>query len=197
MARILIVYGTTEGHTRSVARRLAATVMAHGHTAVVDDATEAHVATDGYDACIVCASIHQGRHQAAVAHFVRANLSFLDGVPTAFFSVSLTAALPDAEHQAEARSLAEAFARETGWRPGHIFLVAGALKYTEYDFMKRLLMRLIAQRRGGDTDTSRDFEYTDWQQLREDTAVFLSASRLAMERRVATGEMMPTEAALN
>jgi len=181
MARILIVYGTTEGHTRSIARRIAATVMAHGHMATVVDATEPRIATPGYHACIVCASIHQGKHQSAVMHFVRDNLAFLDAVPTAFFSVSLTAALPEPDQQAAARGCADEFAHDSGWSPGNIFLVAGALKYTEYDFMKRILMRLIAQRKGGDTDTTHDYEYTDWTRLRDDTIAFLASARLAIE----------------
>jgi menaquinone-dependent protoporphyrinogen oxidase len=43
--------------------------------------------------------------------------------------------------------------------------VAGALVYTKYDYFKRLVMKLIADRRGGDTDTSKDHEYTDWAAL--------------------------------
>jgi hypothetical protein len=45
------------------------------------DATEPRIATNGYDACIVCASIHQGKQQSAVMHFVRDTLAFLDAVP--------------------------------------------------------------------------------------------------------------------
>ena len=40
--------------------------------------------------------------------------------------------------------------------------IAGALKYTEYDFFKRLIMKMISKREGRSTDTSRDYEYTDW-----------------------------------
>jgi len=154
MARILIVYGTTEGHTRSIARRIAATVMAHGHLPTVVDATEPRITTDACDACIVCAPVHQGKHPSAVMHFVHDNC------------------------------------------PGHIFLVAGALKYTEYDFMKRILMSLIAQRNGADTDTTHDYEYTDWTRLRDDTVTFLASARLAIETRheaaalVAAGPML-------
>ncbi|MCE3247433.1 MAG: protoporphyrinogen oxidase [Geminicoccaceae bacterium] len=40
--------------------------------------------------------------------------------------------------------------------------LAGALRYSRYGFLKRLLMRLIVWREGGDTDDSRDYDYTDW-----------------------------------
>ena len=39
---------------------------------------------------------------------------------------------------------------------------AGALRYSRYGWLKRRLMRSIARREGGDTDTSRDHVYTDW-----------------------------------
>jgi menaquinone-dependent protoporphyrinogen oxidase len=47
-----------------------------------------------------------------------------------------------------------------------IKLVAGALRYTKYNFFVRWMMKRIVAAAGGDTDTSRDYEYTDWQDLR-------------------------------
>ena len=40
--------------------------------------------------------------------------------------------------------------------------MAGALPYTRYNFLVRFVMRRISKAEGGDTDTSRDYEYTDW-----------------------------------
>ena len=42
------------------------------------------------------------------------------------------------------------------------FLVAGALLYSKYNFLIRFIMRRIAAQAGGDVDTSRDYEHTDW-----------------------------------
>ena len=46
-----------------------------------------------------------------------------------------------------------------------IKVVAGALQYTKYNWFIRWVMRRIVSRAGGDTDTSRDYEYTDWKDL--------------------------------
>ena len=54
------------------------------------------------------------------------------------------------------------FLEQAQWRPDHVELIAGALLYTKYNFLKRFLMRRISGSEGGDTDTSRDYEYTDW-----------------------------------
>ena len=172
MASLLIVYGTTEGHTRKIAGRIADAVRAHGHAADVIEAS-LHPSPAAYDAVIVAASLHQMRHQAVVEHFVRENRKALREMPTAFFSVSLTAALPEPEHQDEAQACVERFIDETGWRPGMTRLVAGALMYSQYDFFKRMMMKTIARQNGGGTDTSRDYEYTDWEKLRKDTGSFL------------------------
>jgi menaquinone-dependent protoporphyrinogen oxidase len=52
---------------------------------------------------------------------------------------------------------------------------AGALKYTRYSWLKRMLMKHIAEKEGGDVDTSRDFEYTDWEQVTRFAERFFAA----------------------
>lgn len=175
MARLLIVYGTTEGHTRKVAERIAGAVRAHGHLAdVLDTATDpAPAEPDEYDGVVVAASLHYRRHQPAIVRFVRGSLHALQRLPTALFSVSLSAARHDPAHRAAARKCVNDFLDETGWRPDRTFLVAGALPYSRYGFLKRQVMRWISRREGGDTDTSRDYEYTDWEALRSDVEDYL------------------------
>lgn len=174
MARLLIVYGTTEGQTRNVVGRVAETVRAHGHTAEVVDAggTQPRDPT-GYDAVIVAASVHVGRHQRAVVRFARENAAALGRIPTALFSLSLSAVHRDDAHLRAAQGCVDTLVRETGWHPSMTFLTAGALRYTRYGLLKRWMLRRIARREGGDTDTSRDHEYTDWERVRSDTLAFL------------------------
>jgi len=55
---------------------------------------------------------------------------------------------------------------------------AGALLYRRYNPVIRLLMRFIVGAAGGETDTSRDYEYTDWkavERLAADLAADLPA----------------------
>ena len=52
-----------------------------------------------------------------------------------------------------------------GWAPHAVHHVAGAFRYTAYDFLKRWAMKYIAYRKGAPTDTSRDYELTDWDDL--------------------------------
>jgi len=119
---------------------------------------------------IVAGSLHGGRHQRRLLRFVRDNLVALARLPTAFLSVSLSATGSDFPG---ARRCADAFLAETGWRPDVVRLVAGALMYSRYGIFKRWMMRRIAAKAGGDTDTSRDYEYTDWPALRREVEAFL------------------------
>lgn len=163
MAKVLIVYGTTEGHTRKVAEHVTKIAGDRGHTVDLADSTSRLKPIEAYDAAIILASVHQGKHQASITHYIRANLSMLERKPTAFLSVSLAAASPEPEDRAGATKYVQDFLEhETGWTPDRSHCVAGALRYTRYDFFKRLIMRLIAKRAGAETDTTQDYEYTDW-----------------------------------
>ncbi|HET7462704.1 MAG TPA: flavodoxin domain-containing protein [Longimicrobium sp.] len=187
MARLLIVYGTTDGHTRKIAEAVQDYVLAFGHMAVVMNAARHPVlrAADRWDGVIVCAPLRRRRHPAAVVRFVRDNRERLAHLPTVFFSVSLAAAGNDL---AGARACVDEFLAETGWHPGMVRLVAGALLYTRYNWLVRWIMRRIARANGGDTDTSRDYDYTDWQRLREDVEEFVLGAVPA--GRVAGGRLV-------
>jgi hypothetical protein len=107
-------------------------------------------------------------------HFVKANRAAFDGVPTALISVSMTErgvedpALPSevrAKAAENVKRVVDNFCRQTGLHPARVWPVAGALMYSEYGTLTRLVMRMIAKQEHADTDTSRDYEYTDWQAL--------------------------------
>jgi menaquinone-dependent protoporphyrinogen oxidase len=84
---------------------------------------------------------------------------------SAFVSVSLSAAGRDEDDiQGLAACVAE-FQRSTGWTPQCVHHVAGAFRYTQYDFFKRWAMKYIAWRKGAPTDASQDYELTDWDDL--------------------------------
>jgi menaquinone-dependent protoporphyrinogen oxidase len=120
---------------------------------------------EAFDAVLVGSSIHVGKHQPAVETFVREHRDALGACPTGFFQVSLSSATDDEARRAEAANYVEAFVEATDWHPDRIGLFGGALRYSEYGFLKRLLMKQIAKDATGDTDTARDYEYTDWAEV--------------------------------
>jgi menaquinone-dependent protoporphyrinogen oxidase len=171
MTKVLIPYGTTEGLTARISEYVADVIRVHGHEAyAVDLKGSGHPEPEGYDAVIVGASIHMGKHEDYVRDFVRDNRDALERLPSAFFSVSLAARV----NPEEAEGYIEEFVRETGWRPAKVGLFGGALLYTQYGFIKRHLMRKIAREKGNPyTDTSRDYVYTEWDGVRHFAEEFL------------------------
>jgi menaquinone-dependent protoporphyrinogen oxidase len=178
MAHMLLVYGTTEGHTAQIADRMAAAIRADGHTVEMHDAKEVRKqsVTSAFDAIIVGGSVHAGEYQSAVREFVKRNRELLERVPSAFFSVSLTAADADAEAETETQTTLDKFFRETGWRPQRVEVIAGALVYTQYNVFIRHLIRLIAKQHGRtELDTSRDYDFTDWEAVERFARSFAAA----------------------
>ena len=174
MGRVLIVYGTTEGHTEDVAAYMADVARRAGAEVDIADSATVHELSSVWDAVIVGASVHQSYHQTAAQDFVKANLPLLQRLPSAFFSVSLAAAVQTPERQAEARGYLEAFLERTGWQPQLTISLAGALRHTEYDAYKVLVLDLLAYQLGGGTVVPQDVVYTDWDAVEGFVGEFLS-----------------------
>ena len=160
---LLILYATTEGHTARIAERIAQRLRDKEHEVVMHraDAVPSGLEPADYDGVIVGSSIHYGHHPNFLRALVRRLRTALTARPSAFFSVSLSAGGPGAKPEAARRYL-ETFLRQVDWHPPQTATFAGALRYSKYGVFKRLLMRMIVGIAGGDTDPTRDYEYTDW-----------------------------------
>ncbi|HEV8548021.1 MAG TPA: flavodoxin domain-containing protein [Polyangiaceae bacterium] len=164
MSNVLIVYATKEGQTGKIVRRLAETLHGEGHFVTLHDAEHPAAALDltRFHAIVLGGPIHAGGYPRAVVRFARLHRALLERVPSAFFSVGLAIASRTSDGRAQTLQIVEKFVERTGWRPKRIELIAGALPYSKYNVLTRFVMRRISAKEGGDTDTSRDYEYTDW-----------------------------------
>jgi menaquinone-dependent protoporphyrinogen oxidase len=163
--RVAIIYGTTEGQTERITNFIAENLRTVGG----EDVAVMHVgevpldyALDNSDAVVIGASIHVREHQPGVIDYVRDHAEALNAMPSAFFSVSLSGH----NNEEEAQKYIAEFQEKTGWNPDITASFAGALAYREYNFIKRRLMRSIAEKGGLDTDISKNHEYTDWDDVR-------------------------------
>jgi menaquinone-dependent protoporphyrinogen oxidase len=161
MPNILLVHASTHGHTRRIAERIAEIMRSDGADVSLERADPEPVPT-GYDGVLVGASIHAGHHQREVVEWAFRHRTQLVQVPNALFTVCLTAADDTDESRAATRRYVDEFVEATGWTPARATTFAGALQYREYDFMTRLLMRLLMHKGHHPTETSRDHDYTDW-----------------------------------
>jgi menaquinone-dependent protoporphyrinogen oxidase len=166
MTTILVIYHTSEGQTARIADHIGAVLRDLGDDVDVHDVAGAP-APDRYDGVIVGDSIHAARHSKALTRYLEDHVAVLNKLPAALFQVSLTSANTDTEHTATAQSLVHELLDRTHFDPDLVGLFAGALVYTKYGWFKRRLMRTISRREGGDTDMTRDYDYTDWQAVEQ------------------------------
>ena len=174
--RVLICYATTEGQTRKIAAFVADVVRDAGLEPVLTDASDPETLEppSRYQAAIFAGSVHLGRYQSALVHHIKRWHEMLNAMPTAFLSVSLSAISDDPHEQAEIDEIAQKMLHDTGWHPAATLHVAGAFRFTQYDFFKRWAMRLVAYQKNQKVDVHADKEYTDWPALREFVEGFLA-----------------------
>jgi menaquinone-dependent protoporphyrinogen oxidase len=175
MKPIAVPYATREGHTRRIAERITTRLRKRGLNVCIHNVRSlADFTVRRHEAALLAASVHAGKHEREMVNFVKQHRRELDTLPTAFLSVTLRQAgveSPGSTPQQHTRYVADVnkvldlFFKQTGWHPGHVKPVAGALLYSKYNRLVRFLMKRIAKKAGTGTDTFRDYDYTDWAAL--------------------------------
>ena len=163
---VLVIYATVEGQSRKIADHVAGRLERVGEQVVIGDVGQEGYAEPGrFAAVALCAPIHIGRYPERMVRFIQDWKPVLDAMPTALISVSLGITSDNEAEREEARAYPRKLERKTGWKAKVEHHAAGALKYAEYDFFKRWVMRRISEKEGRPLDTSRDYEFTDWAAL--------------------------------
>ena len=165
MASILILYSTTDGHTRHICQHIQQRLEAAGHcvtlASIINEVPEK---LDAFDKIVIGARIRYGLHQRQVFDFVREHQALLDSRPNAFFSVNIVARKPE-KNRPETNPYLRKLLTQIAWRPKELAVFAGKLDYPKYSFLDRLMIRLIMLITKGPTDPTTVVEFTDWQQV--------------------------------
>ncbi len=166
MSRILVLYASRHGHTRKIARRMGRELRAHDLGVVVRSIRDADdEPLTGFSAIVIGASIHAGHHPREVVEWLRHHPITLSHMPSAFFSVSLSAASEDEAELARTQEWMDDLLDDTGWSPQIMQSFAGALQYRLYRLPLRILMMVKMARGHRPTDMTRDHDYTDWDRV--------------------------------
>jgi menaquinone-dependent protoporphyrinogen oxidase len=168
MSKYLIIYGTREGQTAKIAEAIGDVVRQHGKQIDIYDAKKVPTTFqfEGYNGTLIGSSIHAGQWSSPAIHFARRYKTQLDKIPSAFFSVSMTAGSPNPDERAKLEPYVQKVFIKSGWHPETVENFAGSLAYTKYGYFTRWLMQCIARSHGQSADTSHDVEFTNWDQVR-------------------------------
>ncbi|WP_025733348.1 menaquinone-dependent protoporphyrinogen IX dehydrogenase [Carnimonas nigrificans] len=164
-AKALLLYSTTDGHTRRIVEVIAESLAAQGvESDVVDINSGEPPSPERYTAVLIGASIRYGKFKPTVARYASTYAEQLNQKISAFVAVNLTARKEE-KRSPTTNAYTHKFLEATPWQPGHCEVVAGALRYPRYRLFDRLMIQLIMKMTGGETDPSKEIDYTDWERV--------------------------------
>lgn len=161
--KYLMLYSTTDGHTKTIMETIAKQVTAETNAQcdVVDLRDGGSYDLAAYAKVILGGSIRYGHFNAALHSYATENADKLNAMPSAFFGVNLTARKAE-KNSALTNAYTRKFLENTPWVPQLSGVFAGALWYPRYSFFDRVMIQFIMKVTGGETDSSKEVVYTDW-----------------------------------
>ncbi len=173
--KALILYSSRDGQTREIASYIANKLKEQQECDVMNILHADAVDWTKYDRVLIGASIRYGHFHPKVEKFVKQHLNELSKRPSGFFSVNLTARKPE-KRTPQTNAYTRKFLLASPWQPECCAVFAGALRYPRYGFFDRIMIQLIMRMTGGETDVSKEVEYTDWEQVGRFTHEFAALS---------------------
>ncbi|AWH88772.1 menaquinone-dependent protoporphyrinogen IX dehydrogenase [Limnobaculum parvum] len=165
--KALLIYSSREGQTKTIVTRIADELQEKGIQVDlynVDDVPQVNFAD--YSGILVGAAIRYGHFHKKFRMFVERHYQALNQVPSAFVSVSLIARKAE-KQTVETNSYTRKYLAATPWHPTLCGVFAGALRYPRYTWLDRIMIQLIMKMTKGETDSSKEVEYTDWVKVRQ------------------------------
>ena len=165
MSKIIIIYSTTDGHTREICSRLLKIAEKENNEVKlisIEDVT--NIDLNKFDKIIIGASIRYGKHSPKVYNFINKNLQILDKKSNAFFSVNVVARKPN-KNQPETNPYLKRFLSKISWKPKELAVFAGKIDYQKYSMFDRYMIRMIMWITKGPTHPKTNIEFTDWDQV--------------------------------
>ncbi|MCL9777039.1 menaquinone-dependent protoporphyrinogen IX dehydrogenase [Vibrio methylphosphonaticus] len=165
MAKVLYLYSTREGQTQKIIERIAAQ-CSDSEADLVDLNTVGDIDLSNYERVLIGASIRYGHLNKKLYQFIDRHRKQLDQSRVAFFCVNLTARKEDqGKDTPEGSAYIKTFLKKSPWQPSLIGVFAGALYYPRYNVFDRFMIKFIMKMTGGETDTTKEVEYTNWDKV--------------------------------
>jgi menaquinone-dependent protoporphyrinogen oxidase len=165
MKTIALIYSSKYGQTRKIATFMRDCLIAKGHSVhlrCADETRSSPELSSQTDLVIVGAPVYREKFSKNILRWVRQHKSELTKIKSAFFSVGLNAADSRMGCRLADKRIHARFIAKTHWLPTYLASFAGAIKYKEYNWFLRHIMRRISAAAGGPVDIIKNHELTDW-----------------------------------
>ena len=133
MLSSLIIYSSTDGHTRAICERIINFSKNKSIDKIVSLNEALKLDISKYDMLIIGASIRYGKHSKQLYKFIKLNKSILDKKDSVFFSVNVVARKPE-KNTPDTNPYIKKFLKISKWTPKKIGVFAGKVDYPKYGF---------------------------------------------------------------
>ena len=164
MPNTLIIYSSTDGHTKTICRRLTNFLKDGNEIKIISLDEAKKFKLSEFNKIIIGASIRYGKHSKELYKFVDLNKDVLNQKQSVFFSVNVVARKPE-KSMPETNPYIKKFLKISKWKPKKIGVFAGKVDYPNYGFFDKYIIKLIMFITNGPTDTSQCYEFTDWSKV--------------------------------
>ena len=160
----LIIYSSTDGHTKTICERISNFLDNNDEIKLTSlDEVEKFDLSE-FSRIIIGASIRYGKHSNKLYKFIKINKEVLDKKQGIFFSVNVVARKPE-KNTPNTNPYIKKFLKISSWRPKKLAVFAGRVDYPNYNFFDKYIIKFIMFITKGPTDTSQSYEFTDWSKV--------------------------------
>ncbi|MGF1701912.1 menaquinone-dependent protoporphyrinogen IX dehydrogenase [Photobacterium makurazakiensis] len=171
MEKVLLLHSSSDGQTVKILRRIEEALGEDCACELVDLNNVTSVNFADYSRVLIGASVRYGHLNKKLYQFIEKNLTALEQAKVGFFCVNLTAR-KEGKNTPETSAYMLKFLKRSPWQPKLQAVFAGALRYPRYNWLDRVMIQLIMRITGGETDTTKEVEYTDWEKVKQFASQF-------------------------
>ena len=162
MKKILLTYSTVDGHTKTICEK----ILSYSETSQVDILPiDSSINIKDYDTVVIGASIRYGKYREEIFKFIKENEELLNSKDNAFFSVNVVARKEN-KNKPETNPYLIKFLNKISWQPKILDVFAGKIDYPKYKILDKYAIKFIMWITKGPTDTSKVYEFTDWNRVK-------------------------------
>ncbi len=167
----ILIYSSTDGQTRKICEAIKNYSKNKNNFKIVAIENYKKIILDDYKQIIIGASIRYGKYNSNIYKLIKENKKILESKKNAFFSVNVVARKPN-KNTPETNPYIKKFLNKTKWMPMKLGVFAGKVDYPSYNIINKLVIKFIMMITKGPTDTSKSYEFTNWEEVKKFTKDF-------------------------